>query len=147
MLENQLIQATRSFLMDSSKNKENISWSLTIIRNKNYDHHSMYILPVAPSPNLRTDGAIALYPSLCLFEATTVSIGRGTDMPFEVFGHPRFPKTGFSFTPMPTPGAKTPPQMNKLCNGYNLSNTTTKRKMKKWAKRKGTKAVCISIQV
>ena len=104
-----------------------IQCNLFVVPCKNYKHKLKYTLPVAPSPNLRTDGAISLYPSLCLFEATTVSIGRGTDMPFEVFGHPRFPKTGFSFTPMPTPGAKTPPQMNKLCNGYNLSNSPGKR--------------------
>ena len=104
-----------------------IRCNLWVIPCKNYKHKLKYTLPVAPSPNLRTDGAISLYPSLCLFEATTVSIGRGTDKPFEFYGHPRFPKMDFSFTPIPTPGAKTPPQMNKLCFGYDLSSGSSKR--------------------
>jgi len=104
-----------------------IRCNLWVIPCKNYKHKLKYTLPVAPSPNLRTDGAIALYPSLCLFEATTVSIGRGTDKPFEFYGHPRFPKMDFFFTPIPTPGAKTPPQMNRLCFGYDLSSGSSKR--------------------
>ena len=100
---------------------------LWVIPCKNYKHKIKYSLPIPPSPNLRTDEAIALYPSLCLFEATTVSIGRGTEKPFEVYGHPRFPKSAFSFTPVSSSGSKTPPQMNKLCYGFDLSKSTSKR--------------------
>jgi uncharacterized protein YbbC (DUF1343 family) len=82
---------------------------------------------VAPSPNLRTDAAIALYPSLCLFEATTVSVGRGTDKPFEIYGHPKFPVGSYQFMPIPTIGAKTPLHMNKICQGKELTQSTTKR--------------------
>lgn len=104
-----------------------IKCNLWVIPCKNYTHKTKYTLPVAPSPNLKSDAAIALYPSLCLFEATTVSIGRGTDRPFEIFGHPRFPKSEIEFIPTPQPGAKNPPQVNKTCNGYDVSKTTTKR--------------------
>jgi uncharacterized protein YbbC (DUF1343 family) len=100
---------------------------LWIIPCKNYTHKTKYALPVAPSPNLRSETAITLYPSLCLFEATTVSVGRGTEKPFEIFGHPRFPKSEFEFTPTPKPGAKTPPHENKKCFGFDLSNSLNKR--------------------
>jgi uncharacterized protein YbbC (DUF1343 family) len=76
---------------------------------------------------LRTDAAIALYPSLCLFEATTVSVGRGTDKPFEVYGHPKFPPTNYQFMPIPTIGAKNPLHLNKICQGMELSQNTGKR--------------------
>jgi len=82
---------------------------------------------VAPSPNLKSEAAISLYPSLCLFEATTVSIGRGTEKPFEIFGHPRFPKCEIEFCPKPQPGAKNPPHDNKICYGFDLNKTTSKR--------------------
>jgi len=100
---------------------------LWVIPCKNYKHKLPYSLPVAPSPNLRTDAAIALYPSLCLFEATTVSVGRGTDKPFEIYGHPQFPKTDFQFMPISTMGAKNPLHQNKICQGIVLSQSTTKR--------------------
>lgn len=95
---------------------------LRIIPCKNYDHNSFYSLPIPPSPNLKTDRAIALYPSLCLFEGTTVSLGRGTTKPFEIYGHPRFSDTTFQFTPVPMPGAKTSTQLNKRCFGFDLSS-------------------------
>lgn len=95
---------------------------LSVIPLKNYTHQSQYSLPIPPSPNLKSDKAINLYPSLCLFEGTVVSVGRGTETPFEIYGHPDFPKTDFSFTPKPMEGAKSPMLMNKLCNGYNLEN-------------------------
>jgi len=72
---------------------------LWVIPCRNYTHKSRYVLPVPPSPNLRSELSITLYPSLCLFEATTVSVGRGTSQPFEVFGHPKFPIGNFSFVP------------------------------------------------
>jgi len=99
-----------------------VKCDLSVLPCKNYTHQTTYSLPIAPSPNLKTDRAIALYPSLCLFEGTTVSLGRGTERPFELYGHPKFPTTGFEFTPIPMPGAKTSTQLNKKCNGYDLSN-------------------------
>jgi uncharacterized protein YbbC (DUF1343 family) len=100
---------------------------LWVIPCKNYKHKLPYSLPVAPSPNLRTDAAIALYPSLCLFEATTVSVGRGTDKPFEMYGHPQFPPLSYQFMPIPTIGAKNPLHLNKICQGIELSQNTAKR--------------------
>jgi uncharacterized protein YbbC (DUF1343 family) len=99
-----------------------VKCDLSVLPCKNYTHQTSYSLPIAPSPNLKTDRAIALYPSLCLFEGTTVSLGRGTERPFELYGHPKFPQTTFEFTPIPMPGAKTSTQLNKKCNGYDLSN-------------------------
>jgi uncharacterized protein YbbC (DUF1343 family) len=101
--------------------------SLWVIPCKNYKHKLKYTLPVAPSPNLRTEAAITLYPSLCLFEATTVSVGRGTDQPFEVYGHPKFPPLDYQFMPIPTIGAKSPLHLNKICQGYDLRSSTVKR--------------------
>lgn len=96
---------------------------LTVVPCKNYTHDSRYRLPVAPSPNLRTMRAIYLYPSVCYFEATPVSLGRGTDFPFEVYGHPDMKGYSFEFTPQSVPGAKNPPQLGKLCHGVDLRVT------------------------
>ena len=93
---------------------------LTIIGCKNYDHDTPYSLPVPPSPNLRSDVSIQLYPSLCILEATTVTVGRGTDGPFERYGHPDFPKTDFEFTPKSGAGSKNPKHKNVKCYGYDL---------------------------
>lgn len=93
---------------------------LTVIPCEGYSHSTRYELPVAPSPNLRTMHAIYLYPSICYFEATPVSLGRGTDMPFEVYGHPEMDDRDFSFTPKSVDGAKNPPQLNKKCFGRDL---------------------------
>jgi uncharacterized protein YbbC (DUF1343 family) len=103
------------------------SCNLWIIPCKNYTHKTKYSLPISPSPNLKSDEAISLYPSLCFFEATTVSIGRGTEKPFEVFGHPKFPSGSFSFTPIPQLGAKNPLHVNKNCQGFNLSKKPIRR--------------------
>ncbi|ASS50880.1 MAG: hypothetical protein CHH17_01220 [Candidatus Fluviicola riflensis] len=100
---------------------------LYIVPCKNYKHKMKYEIPIAPSPNLKSDLAITLYPSLCFFEATTVSIGRGTERPFEMYGHPLFRKTDYSFTPVPTSGAKQPLWENRLCNGYDLAAIQRKR--------------------
>jgi uncharacterized protein YbbC (DUF1343 family) len=99
-----------------------IQCELTVIPLFNYMHKIRYTLPVAPSPNLQTMNAVYLYPSLCLFEGTPLSVGRGTDFPFEVVGYPN-PKFGnFTFTPKAIPGkAENPPCKNQLCHGYNLS--------------------------
>lgn len=106
---------------------DSLTCDLNIVPCKNYSHKTRYSVPIPPSPNLRSDAAIALYPSICLFEATTVSIGRGTERPFEYYGHPKFPPTDFSFTPISSFGAKNPLWENKLCYGYDLSATTLKR--------------------
>ena len=66
--------------------------------------------------------AVYLYPATCYFEATPVSLGRGTSLPFQVYGHPNMTGYDYSFTPKSVPGAKNPPQLNKLCHGVNLSN-------------------------
>ena len=94
---------------------------LIVIPCRNYTHKSRYALPVKPSPNLPDMQSVYLYPSLCLFEGTPVSIGRGTFKPFQQFGHPSFPAGGYSFTPESTPGARNPPQLGQVCNGYDLS--------------------------
>jgi uncharacterized protein YbbC (DUF1343 family) len=99
---------------------DSLSCNLFVVPCKNYTHATKYVLPIPPSPNLRSEFAISLYPSLCLFEGTTVSIGRGTDTPFEVFGHPMFPTSDFQFTPTSGFGSKRPVNENKVCNGYDL---------------------------
>lgn len=95
---------------------------LTVIPVENYTHSTRYSLPVAPSPNLKDMKAIYLYPSLCFFEGTPVSVGRGTDIPFHVYGHPGLKGRSFSFVPESRPGAKTPPMMGKKCFGEDLSS-------------------------
>ncbi len=95
---------------------------LTVIPCKNYTHQTRYELPIAPSPNLPNMLSIYLYPSTCYFEGTPVSLGRGTDWPFQVYGHPDMKGCDFSFTPTSRPGAKTPPQLGKLCHGVDLHN-------------------------
>ncbi|GAB3296505.1 DUF1343 domain-containing protein [Hymenobacter humi] len=94
---------------------------------KGYTHATAYQLPVRPSPNLPTHQAILLYPSICLFEGTNVSVGRGTDTPFEVIGSPTQPATRpFSFTPKPNAGSPTPPLNGQLCYGLNLAKAPTR---------------------
>ena len=95
---------------------------LTVFPCKNYTHQTLYKLPIPPSPNLPNMKSIYLYPSTCYFEATPVSLGRGTDLPFQVYGHPNMTGYSYSFTPRSVPGAKNPPQLGKLCHGVNLSN-------------------------
>jgi len=103
--------------------KNGVECKLTVIPCKGYDDHTFYQLPVKPSPNLPNMAAIYLYPSTCLFEGTVLSLGRGTDLPFQVFGHPSFPKDLYKFTPRSTTGAKEPPLKNVTCYGYNLTGT------------------------
>ena len=97
---------------------------VTVIPCKNYTHQTKYRLPIPPSPNLPDMKSIYLYPSTCLFEATPVSLGRGTDKPFQVYGHPNMKGYSFSFTPGSIPGAKNPPQLDRLCYGVDLSGKT-----------------------
>ncbi len=93
---------------------------LTVIPLKNYDRKKLYKLPVKPSPNLPTWQSIYLYPSLCLFEGTVVSVGRGTETPFTIYGNPDFHIGNYVFTPESGPGAKYPKLEGVQCNGQNL---------------------------
>ena len=100
---------------------DGISCILTVIPLEGWTHYTFTELPVCPSPNLTTMNAIYLYPSLCLFEGTDVSVGRGTCNPFEVFGHPEMKGFSFSFTPESIPGMSTnPPWKGLRCYGLDL---------------------------
>lgn len=103
--------------------KGGIKSDITVIPVANWDHEIPYSLPIKPSPNLPNDVAIRLYPSLCYFEGTDVSVGRGTYYPFQVYGFPDKKYGEFSFTPVSIVGmSKTPPQQNKECFGKDLRN-------------------------
>ena len=93
---------------------------LMVVKCRNYDHTTHYVLPIAPSPNLPTQHSIYMYPSTCLFEGTVMSLGRGTEAPFEMYGHPDMQGYDFSFTPMPNAGSKTPPHNGVKCYGVDL---------------------------
>lgn len=102
--------------------KNGVKCDLTIIPCENYNHNMPYDLPVPPSPNLPNRQSIRLYPSICLFEPTIVSVGRGTDLQFQVIGAPGNSAYGpYSFTPVPKPGAQNPVNKDKLCYGHDLS--------------------------
>lgn len=98
-------------------------FTLKVITCENYTHNSRYVLPVKPSPNLPNIQSIYLYPSTCFFEGTVLSEGRGTNKPFQVFGHPSLPKNLYSFTPNPNEGAKSSKLYGQLCHGWDLSGT------------------------
>ena len=104
--------------------KNDIQCDISIIKCLNYNKQKEYNLPIKPSPNLPNDTSINLYPSLCFFEGTTISAGRGTEMQFQIYGAPFLPKTDFSFTPKPNEGAKYPKHENKICYGKDLRNIT-----------------------
>ncbi|MBI1783014.1 MAG: DUF1343 domain-containing protein [Sphingobacteriales bacterium] len=99
------------------------NFELTVIPCNNYSHKTLYELPVNPSPNLNSITGIYWYPSTCFFEGTALSEGRGTDKPFQIFGHPSLPKNLYSFTPKPNPGAKSSKLYGQLCYGWNVSDT------------------------
>lgn len=105
---------------------------LKIVVCKNYSHQTKYVLPVAPSPNLPDMRSIYLYPSLCYFEATPVSLGRGTATPFQLYGHPNMLGYDFSFTPISTRGATNPPQKDQKCYGRDLRTLPTNEEI--WQK-------------
>ena len=96
------------------------SVKLSVVKCRNYDHTTHYRLPIAPSPNLPTQHSIYLYPSTCLFEGTVLSMGRGTEAPFEIYGHPDMRDCDFEFTPRPNAGSKTPPHNGVKCYGRDL---------------------------
>ena len=102
-----------------------VQCDIIVIPCKNYDHKKYYEVKIPPSPNLKSMKAIYLYPSLCLFEGTHVSVGRGTANPFEIFGSPYlsdYKNNNITFTPKTMPGAKSPPFINQKCYGYDYSN-------------------------
>lgn len=101
--------------------KNKIQCNLKVIPCLNYIRDMPYSLPVKPSPNLPNDQAINLYASLCFFEGTNVSVGRGTEKQFQIYGSPFLPKNNFSFTPIPNFGAKEPTHKDKLCYGEDLT--------------------------
>lgn len=100
--------------------RDGLKADITVVPCEGYTHATRYTLPVSPSPNLRTMRAIYLYPSLCYFEGSKASVGRGTDIPFMVYGHPDM-KGDYTFTPRSMPGAKNPPLLGKECHGTDLS--------------------------
>ena len=103
---------------------------LEIVKLKNWKHADEYSLPVRPSPNLPNDQAIRLYPSICLFEGTVISLGRGTPMPFQVLGNPELKNMSFQFTPVAIKGFSIhPPLENKLCYGIDLRSVPVDRKL------------------
>ena len=102
--------------------KNKINCNLKVIPIENYDRTIIYDLPVKPSPNLPNKKSINLYPSLCFFEQTPISIGRGTEMQFQIMGNPNWEKTDFKFRPRSMSGAKSPKHLNKICNGIDLRN-------------------------
>ncbi|WP_420151237.1 exo-beta-N-acetylmuramidase NamZ domain-containing protein [Spirosoma sp.] len=101
--------------------------SLTVVPLKNYTRQTPYVLPVPPSPNLPNQQAVLLYPSLCFFEGTVVSVGRGTDKQFQVIGSPYTKYGPYTFTPVDRPGAMNPPLEGQLCYGLDLTNATISR--------------------
>lgn len=106
-----------------------IQCDLTVIPLKNYTHQTNFEIPLRPSPNLPNAQSIALYPSLCLLEPTVISVGRGTEMQFQIYGHPQLPKTQFSFIPQPNYGAKNPKLKGQLCHGVDLRNFERPKKI------------------
>jgi uncharacterized protein YbbC (DUF1343 family) len=107
-----------------------VKCDIEVIQMKNWKHTDEYSLPVRPSPNLPNDQAIRLYPSICLFEGTVISVGRGTQIPFQILGNPELKNMPFQFTPVSIPGMSTsPPLENKLCYGLDLRNVPIQKKI------------------
>ena len=96
--------------------------SMTVVPCAGYDHNMIYDLPVKPSPNLPNRRSILLYPSLCLFEGTVMSVGRGTDRQFQIVGHPKTHHLPDTFTPVSRVGAQHPKWQNELCHGIDMSS-------------------------
>lgn len=101
--------------------EDHVKCDLTVVPMLNYTHGTTYSLPVKPSPNLPNDLSVALYPSLCLFEGTVISVGRGTDEPFQQIGHPSMQDYfDYHFEPIGNPGAKHPKHEGKMCYGISF---------------------------
>lgn len=107
----------------TAQNSVDTPFHFQVIKCKGYDHKTKYVLPVKPSPNLPNIQSIYLYPSVCFFEGTVLSEGRGTDKQFQVYGHPSLPKHLYSFTPNPNEGAKSSKLYGQVCYGRDLSGT------------------------
>lgn len=106
--------------------ENSVECDLEVIKCGNYSHDSYYNLPVPPSPNLPNINSVYLYPSLCFFEGTVLSCGRGTDSPFQLFGHPEMPDRGFSFVPGPNEGSSDPRFNGVKCYGVDLRQAEVK---------------------
>ena len=109
--------------------KNEIKVKLKIIPIKNYTRKTSYELPIRPSPNLPNSKAIALYPSLCLMEPTVYSIGRGTELQFQIYGHPKYKNKDFYSQPKPNFGSKYPKHSNSICYGKDLSSVPSPKKI------------------
>lgn len=103
--------------------KEGARCDLKVIQVEGWTHDSLYVLPIRPSPNLPGMTSVYLYPSLCLFEGTALSVGRGTDGPFTRIGHPTMKGLPFSFVPAPMPGAMKPKLQGQTCYGWSFSDS------------------------
>jgi len=103
--------------------KDSLQCELICVKCKNYAHTSFYELPIKPSPNLPNMSSVYLYPSLCFFEGTVYSVGRGTDFPFQIYGHPQDFIGSYVFTPTSREGAKSPKHENEQCFGARLTET------------------------
>jgi uncharacterized protein YbbC (DUF1343 family) len=102
--------------------RNKIKCELSVFTCHNYTHHSEYVLPIKPSPNLQTQSSIYLYPSLGLFEGTTVSMGQGTDKPYQCFGSPAIDWGNLQFTPVSIPGVSEKPKSQGIaCTGFDLT--------------------------
>jgi uncharacterized protein YbbC (DUF1343 family) len=128
--ENKIVQNYPQIksIVDGSTNATPPGFTLkmTIIGCQNYTHKTKYKLPIAPSPNLREMQSIYWYPSTCFFEGTVLSEGRGTDKPFQIFGHPSYSKKLYAFTPNPNAGAKSSKLYGIQCYGWNISGSEYK---------------------
>ncbi|MEP5613946.1 MAG: DUF1343 domain-containing protein [Cyclobacteriaceae bacterium] len=103
---------------------DGIACEIRVVKNKNWNHQSEYPIPIKPSPNLPNDLSISLYPSLCFFEGTIMSVGRGTSYPFQQIGHPDYPDSSYQFTPVSMEGSKWPPLEDIKCNGLSFASNT-----------------------
>jgi uncharacterized protein YbbC (DUF1343 family) len=118
-----MLKGEKWLKLDSSQTSQNRNMELTIIRNKNYHHASMYTLPIAPSPNLPDMSSILWYPTTCLIEGTVMSEGRGTAHAFAYIGHPSISNQQFTFTPNPRTGAMSSKLYGQQCFGWDLTKT------------------------
>lgn len=100
--------------------RNGVRCDLRVIPCAGYTHDSLYQLPAAPSPNLPDMRSVSLYPSICFFEGTVLSLGRGTPHPFQMFGHPSYAGMPFAFTPRSVKAARTPPLQDRECRGMDL---------------------------
>lgn len=123
---------TKVAAFNKAKQTADTPFHFLVIKCSGYTHKSYYEIPVRPSPNLPNMQSILLYSSTCFFEGTTLSLGRGTPWPFQVYGHPSLPDTLFAFTPVSSPGAKTPPLQNMLSYGYDLTKEKIDITQPKW---------------